>query len=301
MRKEAIVNISLEQYKIFYFVGKSLSFSKAAKEMCISQSAVSQSIKNLESQLGCPLFIRTTKQVSFTTEGHLLYEYIGKAYRFITEGELALKVATRQKEDEIAIAASDSICRHMLLPYLQTWQKQFSHIKLKITNKPSTACAQLVNDGSVQMAFINMFDGLRQIDNLEVHPFRTLHDCFVAGPAFKDLTTKPQSLKSMAKQPLILLKTGGTSREYFEKLMPTPKPVPHIELESLDVIMDLVKINMGISFLPREFIQPHLDDGSCFEIPVSTPIAPRQTALILSTLYPKRQGVNIFIDLLKKK
>ena len=66
------MDINYELYKVFYHVARSLSFSEAASELFISQSAVSQSIKVLEKRLDITLFIRSTKRVSLTREGEIL-------------------------------------------------------------------------------------------------------------------------------------------------------------------------------------------------------------------------------------
>ena len=70
------MDISLELYKVFYYVASSLSFSEASKQLYISQSAVSQSIKTLEKKLGRTLFIRNTKRVLLTAEGEMLLSHI---------------------------------------------------------------------------------------------------------------------------------------------------------------------------------------------------------------------------------
>ncbi len=65
------MNINYEYYKIFYYVAKTASISAAAKELCVSQPAVSQAVKSLEQAIGINLFIRTKKGVSLTGAGNL--------------------------------------------------------------------------------------------------------------------------------------------------------------------------------------------------------------------------------------
>ena len=74
-----MMDINYELYKVFFHVANSLSFSKASKQLFISQSAVSQSIKVLEKKLNHPLFTRNTKQVHLTPEGELLLKHIEPA------------------------------------------------------------------------------------------------------------------------------------------------------------------------------------------------------------------------------
>ena len=81
------MDINYELYKVFYHVASSLSFSEASKQLFISQSAVSQSIKVLEKKLGITLFIRSTKRVQLTPEGEILFRYVEPAVNLIQRGE----------------------------------------------------------------------------------------------------------------------------------------------------------------------------------------------------------------------
>ena len=76
------MDINLELYKVFYYVATTLSFSEASRQLFISQSAVSQSIKTLEKKLNHPLFIRSTKKVLLTPEGELLLQHVNRLSSF---------------------------------------------------------------------------------------------------------------------------------------------------------------------------------------------------------------------------
>lgn len=80
------MDINYELYKVFYHVAVTLSFSEASKQLFISQSAVSQSIKVLEKKLKQPLFIRSTKKVQLTPEGEILLKHIEPAHEPDPEG-----------------------------------------------------------------------------------------------------------------------------------------------------------------------------------------------------------------------
>jgi len=292
------MNISLDQYKLFYFVGKHLNFSLAAQDLCITQSAVSQGIKTLEKQSGCLLFHRTTKQVSFTKEGSLLYAHIAQAYQIIDDGESILQELTHRKAQELSIAASDTLCRHVLLPYLQEWHNRYPHIHLKITNRPSAACVNLVLHGNVQIGLVNLYPELQENNKLTIRPLRTVHDCFVGGPHFTGLANSPQPLAAILNFPLLLLEQGAISRQYFNRFISPSTRQPDIELGSLDVMMDLVKINLGLSFVPREYIRSDLIAGNCIEIPLQKPIPARDIGWITSNQYPSRQSLRLLLTLI---
>src|SRR4051812_23633421 len=111
-----MLDINFEHYKVFYFVAQTLSFSAAANELYVSQSAVSQSIKLLEEKLTCRLFSRHTKQVKLTPEGELLFKHIEQAFNFIKAGERSIIDIHSLKQGEVRIGATDTICKHYLLP-----------------------------------------------------------------------------------------------------------------------------------------------------------------------------------------
>ena len=104
------MDISFELYKVFYYVASTLSFSEASRQLYISQSAVSQSIKSLEQKLGHKLFTRNTKCVMLTPEGETLFRHVEPAVNLLVQGERQL-TGTNTLETPLRIGASDTICR----------------------------------------------------------------------------------------------------------------------------------------------------------------------------------------------
>ena len=119
------MDINYELYKVFYHVAATLSFSEASKQLFISQSAVSQSIKVLEKKLNQPLFIRSTKRVQLTPEGEILLKHIEPAMNLIRKGENQLLEAHTLNGGQLRIGASDTICRYYLVTYLNRFHKEF--------------------------------------------------------------------------------------------------------------------------------------------------------------------------------
>ena len=109
------MDINLELYKVFYYVATTLSFSEASRQLFISQSAVSQSIKTLEKKLYHPLFIRSTKKVLLTPEGELLLQHVKPALQLLDEGASLLSGANLLK-GQLRFAASVTISRNSIKP-----------------------------------------------------------------------------------------------------------------------------------------------------------------------------------------
>ena len=102
------MDINYELYKVFYYVAKTLSFSEASKQLYISQSAVSQSIKSLETKLNQHLFVRSTKRVKLTAEGEMLFKHIEPAINLIIRGENQIVDANTLNGGQLRIGASDN-------------------------------------------------------------------------------------------------------------------------------------------------------------------------------------------------
>ena len=96
--------VKLELYRVFKEVAETGNISLAAKNLYISQSAVSQSIKQLETALQARLFARSPRGVSLTWEGQMLYQYVRSAL-----GLLAPELTARQVADRIVFMADGQI------------------------------------------------------------------------------------------------------------------------------------------------------------------------------------------------
>ena len=148
------MDINLELYKVFYYVATTLSFSEASRQLFISQSAVSQSIKTLEKKLGHTLFIRSTKKVLLTPEGELLLEHVKPALLMLDEGE-ALLSGDNMLKGQLRIGASDTICRYFLIEYFRRFHQSYPDVRIKVTNSTSIGCVELLEKGQVNLIVCN--------------------------------------------------------------------------------------------------------------------------------------------------
>lgn len=117
--------VKLELYRVFHEVARMGNISAAAQNLFISQSAVSQSIKQLEEQLQVRLFSRSTKGVYLTSEGKLLQEYISHALGLIQSGEEKLAQSRQLLTGELIIGASDTVTKTYLLSRLEAFHRDY--------------------------------------------------------------------------------------------------------------------------------------------------------------------------------
>jgi DNA-binding transcriptional LysR family regulator len=293
-------SINFEQYKVFYQVASTLSFSRAAQNLYLSQSAVSQSIRLLESRLGVPLFMRTTKQVRLTQAGQLLFHPIEQAYHLIELGERNLADLQGLQRGELRLGASDTTCRYYLISFLTQYKHLYPHIKITLINRPSPICVDLLKKGVLDLAIVNIAGKFIE-PNLSCQPLLAISDILIAGSAFASLQSRPLPLAAVQNYPLILLEKNSTTRRYIDDFFAAHKLTidPEMELGSLDLCIDLVKENIGLSFAIKEFLHQELVTHKIFEVALITALPKRQLGLVSQAKLPMPIAAQKFCQLIK--
>ena len=145
--------VKLELYKVFKEVAEAGNITAAAQALYISQSAVSQSIKQLESDLQTRLFARNSRGVTLTADGKLLYEYVRSAIGLLETGEAKLSQTRELQMGQLTIGASDTVTSQFLLPYLDSFHRQYPAIHIQIVSGRSHKVLGLLQSGKVDIAF----------------------------------------------------------------------------------------------------------------------------------------------------
>ena len=255
-----MIDINYELYKVFYHVASTLNFSEASKQLYISQSAVSQSIKTLERKLDQTLFIRSTKKVQLTPEGEILMRHVEPAMNLIQKGETQLLDAA-STGGQIRIGASDTICRYFLIPYLERFHKAFPGAHIKVINQTSMKCAELLRNGLVDLTVVN-FPNNHLGTTTSVMRIKKFRDVFIAGNTFQKLKGETLTFSQLLKYPILMLDKNSTTNEFLHQVFQQHQLdlVPEIELTSNDLLIDLARIGLGIAFVPAFCIFPDSED-----------------------------------------
>ena len=268
------MNFRIEQYRIFNVAANSQSFSKAAESLFMTQSAVSQAIKQLESSINMTLFKRTSKGVKLTEAGNILYKYTSSAMELLETGLLRIESLKTLDDGELKIGASDTISSYFLLPRLEMFHKLHPNIKIKIINRVTSETIDLLKNGKIDIAFGNL---PIKDDALEIVECMTVHDTFVAGNDYSEYKEKVFTRQEISKLPLILLESKSNSRKYVDKTFLKSGQVltASVELGAHELLLQLAKINLGVSCVVREFSESYLKNGSVFELKQKNPIPER--------------------------
>lgn len=291
------MDINYELYKVFYYVAKTLSFSEASKLLFISQSAVSQSVKVLEKKLGQNLFVRSTKKVQLTPEGEILFKHIEPAMNLIRKGESQLLESNSLNGGQLRIAASDTICRYFLVPYLNQFHSAYPNVHIKVTNSTSIECAHILDHGQVDFIVTNFPNsGLGNAADFRIiHEF---HDVFVANRDYYPLEARLVTLEELLEYPILMLDRKSTTSEFLHTLFQKSRLdlVPEIELSSNDLLIDLARIGLGIAFVP-DFCIP-AGESQLYVLKLQEELPARKLIVAHNQSVPLSQAAKQFMDML---
>ena len=293
------MDINLELYKVFYCVATTLSFSDAAKELYISQSAVSQSIKMLEKRLGMTLFVRSTKKVRLTTEGEILLKHVEPAIALIQRGEKQLQDSQTLNAGQVRIGASDTICRYFLVPFIREFHQKHPGVLIKVTNSTSFGCVDLLENNQVDLIIVNAPNiKLNRVRSTEV--IREFHDVFVANPTAFPFAGRRADLAELQNYPILMLERNSTTSEHLYNifLQNQLELVPTLEVTSNDLLMDFARIGLGIAFLP-DYCVTESEDLRIME--TTTELPARKLVLARQEQVPLSPAAESFIDMLKAR
>lgn len=287
-------SFSLDLYRVFAVVYECRSFSEAARELFVTQSAVSQSVKQLEVLLGVQLFVRGKRTVQPSVEAEQLYSMISPAMATVAEAEERIDRLKRLQEGFLRVGAADTVAKHFLLPYLKRWNEEHPNVRLEVINRTSTEAFSLLAAGKLDVAFVN---SPVNDERFSVRECMSLHDVFVAGEAFSELRGRKLERRELLSYPLIMLEKLSNTRRATDAEFARSGIVlnPDIALGSHELTVDFAKINLGISCVTKEFT---VFDRGLFEIELKEPLPERKLCLCwLDTGAPseaKRRFISMF-------
>jgi len=274
------MDINLDLYKVFREVAKSGNITKAAEGLFVSQSAVSQSIKQLENRLGGKLFDRNARGVQLTSEGEVLFSYVNSAVSLIENAQAKILDMQNLRAGEIKIGASDTICSLFLLPVLKKFNAKYPDIHISVTNRTTAESINLLKNGAVDLSFVNL--PIEGDPLLETTPVMPIRDCFVAGEKYAGLADCPMHLSGLLDYPVLMLEKSSNSRKQMDIFLAgyDIQIRPAIELGCLTLLADFAKIGLGISATIKEDVQEMLARRELYELRFVETLPTRHIGLI---------------------
>ena len=294
------MNQNLSSYRIFYTVANTGNISKAAKELYISQPAISKSIQKLEESIGCKLFSRSSRGVVLTDEGKLLYEHVSEAFETLTLGEEKLKRSIELGVGHLKIGVSSTLCKYLLLPYLKEFIRQNPHISISISCQSTNDTLKLLEDNKIDIGLIGKPENMK---NIHFDFLEEIEDIFVAAKDYlRNLKARGiQKDHILQSSTLMLLDKNNMTRQYIDDYLQENQIVikDSIDISNMDLLIDFARIGVGVACVIKNFVREDLENGTLVEIPLGFPIHKREVAFAYKTTTKPSKSLAEFIHFYK--
>lgn len=295
---------NLSAYYVFYTVARTGNISGASKALFISQPAVSKSIQRLEDSLGVTLLKRGSRGVALTHEGNILYERLQEAFHAIELGEEQLRFEANQDISHLTIGVSTTLCKYLLLPYLQEFVYQNPHIRISIACQPTYQTLQALEEGSIDIGLVGEPDAAFPYTFSKV---QAISDTFVATQSYLDnlkIRTgldyhQASNSKHIFKEAtLMLMDSNNLSRRYADQYILTNglQAGNIIEVSTMDLLIEFACVGLGIACVIRSFVEKELKSGSLIEIPVPIIISKRNIGFVYQEKAFSNPAIQTFLD-----
>jgi DNA-binding transcriptional LysR family regulator len=294
------MNQNLSSYRIFYTVANTGNISKAAKELYISQPAISKSIQKLEESIGCKLFSRSSRGVVLTDEGKLLYEHVSEAFETLTLGEEKLKRSIELGVGHLKIGVSSTLCKYLLLPYLKEFIRQNPHISISISCQSTNDTLKLLEDNKIDIGLIGKPENMK---NIHFDFLEEIEDIFVAAKDYlRNLKARGiQKDHILQSSTLMLLDKNNMTRQYIDDYLQENQIVikDSIDISNMDLLIDFARIGVGVACVIKNFVREDLENGTLVEIPLGFPIHKREVGFAYKTTTKPSKSLAEFIHFYK--
>ena len=267
---------NLSQYRIFYAVARTGNISRAARELYISQPAISKAISKLEDNLHTTLFTRNSRGVQLTEEGRILYEHTQSAFEELSAGEQKLRRIREFHMGHIRIGVSNTLCRFILVSYLKEFIEKYPHIKITIESQSSTHTFAMLEQQHIDIGLVAQ-PGNRK--SLAFLPVMEIEDIFVATPSYLENLRLREGAGSDIFQVgnIMLLDKHNITRSHIDDYMNTNRIEANnlLQVTTMDLLIEFARIGLGVGCVIKEFVKEDLESGRLVELCLNRPIQKR--------------------------
>ena len=289
--------VKLELYRVFYTVARCGSLTRAAEELFISQPAVSQAIKQLESQFGISLFNRTHRGMELSVHGKMVFKQVEEALALLDDAENKLLELKTTATGMIRIGATDAIFSNLLADKIVQDNRKYPGVKIELITGTTPETVDQLKENKCDIGFLNL-----PVDDKDVNFTRTvshLSDVFVAGEKYSHLKDRQLSLSDLQEFPLLMIESNTVARRALSTFTQTIgiQLNPDIEVENWDLMLKFARAGMGIGCVPREYAKTFLDSGELFEVNVTPSLPVRGVGIALPRNMPVPFALREFMAL----
>lgn len=257
-------NLNLKQLRVFYHVGRNMSFTKAASELFITQSAVTKAIDSLEDGLGVRVFVRERGTLALTEAGSVLLSYAEKICRMALEAEEALASLAANPAGVLRLGTTKTFARYLMPSHMLAFHEAFSDVRIQMTEGSSRQLAEWIAEGHLDVAVVGRIAYPEKIFSTPF-PHRKADPLVVVMNPGHHLSGRNRlTVADIAREPLLLREKGSGMRQKVLELFDRESLVPNILLEasSIDFTKEMIQRGAGIGILGLMSVEEEIGAGT---------------------------------------
>lgn len=289
---------NLEYYRTFFAVGNLLSFTKAADYLCVSQPAVSQSIRRLEAELGCTLFFRNGKNMYFTAEGQELFRHVKLVMKELHSAEYSVSKLSALKTGELVIGATETCIRFYLMDKIRYFRASHPDIRLTFRGTTTHDLCRLIENNEMDIGLV--FSPLPEGYSFHTTHVRDFQDIPVVSKKLGLDPNRVYSPDDLTAWPLITVSEDNMVRQLLEKWFFENHSVlnPAYTIRSMSMVAQFIREDLGIGILPREYVAGDLLSGDLMELKMTSLPEVRSLYITTNPSAPYSEAGRQFMELL---
>jgi DNA-binding transcriptional LysR family regulator len=252
-------NVTLRQMRVFAAVARHMSFTRAARELHLTQSAVSQQVRHLEREVGMPLFEHLGRRVQLAPAGAELLRYVNQAIELLREAGESLAAMRGLRRGVLKLGAV-STAKYFAPSLLAAFRPLYPEVTIKfaIANREEIVKQLAANE----IDLVIMGRPPREFETIAV-PFARHPLVIIASPAHPLCARKRIQLRQLATESFLIREEGSGTRASMEHVF-RERGVPlraHMEISSNETIKQAVMAGMGLGFLSAHTVGLELAAG----------------------------------------
>lgn len=291
--------INFRQLEVFRAVAESRSFTRASHTLFISQSTVSQHIRELEDSLRVQLFSRNRRHVSLTGAGESLFDYANGIFRMLDEAETTVQTVCDPYRGKLSFGCASTTLLYHLPPILTNYATRYPNVELNITGGTIQDVANTMLAGTLDLALVVL-----PLSSPGLEKTILFEEAFVGVVSEHHSKAKMPRLAiaDFASDRFILHRTGQNTRKIIDRYLFKQRitPVVAMELAETEAIKAMVVRGLGVSILPQSAFQ----DASAVHGLRVFPIPRKELSRSLAIVYPRsrtpRPAAAAMIEMLQR-
>jgi DNA-binding transcriptional LysR family regulator len=277
--------LDLSQLEVLVAVARERRFSRAAEKLFRTQSAVSQTIRKLENEVGEPLFDRSSREGVLTDAGKVLYEYAERLINLRSEATDSLSQLRELQRGKLVIAANELTVLYVL-PLLSEFRRLHPMIKITVERALGSRIPDDVLQHSVEFGVLSY-----EPQEPNLHSIVVYHDelVFVVPPTHPLASAAQVSIRQLGAESFVAHIVNSPYREKVIQTFKSHKTPLHMDLElpTLQAMKQYVAMGNGVAFLPEISVENEVTRGELVRIPIRELQLKRKLRLIY------RKGANL--------